>query len=243
MKKIILGIIAIIVLGFCLFGVATCHGQFEERQEILRAEQELLFDQELNDVQIPEEWYKQDGYDNISKWWEDLIQLKEENSSIASDVITEVGSYLSEEQKQQLAEYSDIIISANSIQQINDAISAINEIKTQGLEAEEAERIAEEAAQQQELMAANADANAFKNAGVLYANGYKYTYYSSNQLYHYMTSQWNLGTDGIYRDNNGYIIVASSTHKQGTTVPTPFGTGIVRDSGCAAGTLDIYTAF
>ncbi|MBQ0066227.1 MAG: hypothetical protein KBT48_10740 [Firmicutes bacterium] len=82
----------------------------------------------------------------------------------------------------------------------------------------------------------------FVQAGVLYENGIRYTYYSSRVLYHHSTASWNLGYDGIYRDKDGYIIVASSDHAQGAIVHTPFGKGIVRDSGCASGTIDIYTA-
>lgn len=234
MKKIILGIIAIVIFIFCLFGVATCHGQFEERQENLRIEQELLFEQEIDDVQIPEEWYRQDGYDNVTDWWNNLVETKEKYSNIASEVVAEYGSYLTDEQKQEVEMLSDLIASAHNMNQINGAIWSIEAIEAQAQEAKEEQEL-------QKQMSANA--SAFKSAGVLYANGYRYTYYSSNQLYHYMTPQWILGADGIYRDNNGYVIVASSTHSQGTTVPTPFGTGIVRDSGCAKNTIDIYTNF
>lgn len=83
----------------------------------------------------------------------------------------------------------------------------------------------------------------FTNVGVIYENGIRYTYYSSNALYHYRTAEWTLGEDGIYRNDEGYIIVASNDHAQGTKVDTPFGKGIVLDCGCASGTIDIYTGF
>ena len=104
------------------------------------------------------------------------------------------------------------------------------------------------AAQQQQQQAAqrqsySGDSANFKSQGVIYHNGIRYTYYSSNVLYHYRTPEWNAGSDGIYRDSAGYIVVASSDHSQGSVVSTPFGAGKVYDSGCASGTIDIYTKF
>ena len=80
-----------------------------------------------------------------------------------------------------------------------------------------------------------------KSGGVNYYNGRRETWYSSNQLYHKDTANWTVGSDGVYRDSDGYVVVASSDHKKGTKVETSLGTGKVYDSGCASGTTDIYT--
>jgi multidrug efflux pump subunit AcrA (membrane-fusion protein) len=80
-----------------------------------------------------------------------------------------------------------------------------------------------------------------KEGGVNYYNGSRETWYSSNQLYHYRTSEWTAGTDGVYRDKDGYVVVARSDMAQGATLETSLGTGKVYDSGCANGTTDIYT--
>ena len=86
--------------------------------------------------------------------------------------------------------------------------------------------------------------NSFKSDGVWYDDSYRYTWYSSNVLYHYRTDEWTAGSDGIYRDSEGYVVVASSDLPQGTVVEdTPFGAAKVYDSGCASGTLDVYTNF
>lgn len=237
MKKII-GIIAIVILGFCVFGIATCHSDHLERQQQLKEEQEQLFQTELNDVMIPEEWYVQDGFTNINDWWHTLIEMKNKYSSIASKTIKEWGEYLNKTQKNELMRYSKIIKKTHSINEIDACVQEIEAIKEQAEQnkKEEEQKATEEAAAQQ-------SANGFKSAGVINYGGYRYTWYSSNELYHYMTPQWTAGSDGLYRDSNGYIIVASSTHSQGTIVDTPFGTGIVRDSGCAPGTIDVYTNF
>lgn len=79
-----------------------------------------------------------------------------------------------------------------------------------------------------------------KSGGVNYYNGNKETWYSSRVLYHYMTPEWNCGDDGVWRDSDGYVIVASSDLPYGSTIDTSLGMGKVYDSGCASGVVDIY---
>lgn len=78
-------------------------------------------------------------------------------------------------------------------------------------------------------------------SGVNQHNGRTETYYSSNVLYHYQTTEWTCGTDGVYRDADGYVVVAASDISMGSTVDTSFGAGKVYDTGCANGVTDIYT--
>lgn len=84
----------------------------------------------------------------------------------------------------------------------------------------------------------------FFRDGVWHDGRYRYTYYSSNVLHHYRTDEWTAGADNIYRDSEGYVVVASSDHPQGTVISgTPFGDVKVYDTGCASGTLDVYTNY
>ena len=84
----------------------------------------------------------------------------------------------------------------------------------------------------------------FQADGVWYDENYRYTWYSSNAAYHYRTPEWTAGSDGVYRDSEGYVVVASSDHAQGTVIEdTPFGAAKVYDTGCASGTLDMYTNY
>lgn len=88
------------------------------------------------------------------------------------------------------------------------------------------------------------NSGSFQSDGVWYDDSYRYTWYSSNAAYHYRTPEWTAGSDGIYRDSEGYVVVASSDHAQGTVINnTPFGPAKVYDTGCASGTLDVYTNF
>lgn len=80
------------------------------------------------------------------------------------------------------------------------------------------------------------------SSGVNYYNGRKETYYSSNVLYHYRTPEWTAGEDGVYRDADGYVVIAANKNEysEGTVVDTSFGEGKVYDSGCDYGTTDVY---
>ena len=82
-----------------------------------------------------------------------------------------------------------------------------------------------------------------KSGGVNWHDGRRETWYSSNVLYHYRTPEWTVGADGVYRDADGYVVVAASDLAHGSTVSTSFGEGKVYDTGCAPGTTDIYTAW
>lgn len=79
--------------------------------------------------------------------------------------------------------------------------------------------------------------------GVNSYGGRTETYYSSNVLYHYRTQEWTLGSDGVYRDSDGYVVVAASDIAMGETVDTSLGMGKVYDTGCAAGVTDVYVAW
>lgn len=79
--------------------------------------------------------------------------------------------------------------------------------------------------------------------GVVYFNGHKETYYSQKVLPGggLRIPGRHVASDGTVRDGNGYLCLASSDHPKGTVVETSLGTGIVYDTGCASGVIDIYT--
>lgn len=79
--------------------------------------------------------------------------------------------------------------------------------------------------------------------GVVYFNGHRETYYSQKVLPGggLNIPGRHVAEDGTIRDADGYICVASSDYPRGTIVETSLGTGKVYDTGCASGTIDIYT--
>ena len=79
--------------------------------------------------------------------------------------------------------------------------------------------------------------------GVEYSGGVRYTWYSQQVL-----PGGGLDIPGRHVDSEGYVrdgddnlVLASSDLEYGTEVETPYGTGVVRDTGCPSGTLDVYT--
>lgn len=135
-------------------------------------------------------------------------------------------------------------------------VEEINEKERQEAEEiavqEQAAKVAEEQKQTQvssPVTSGSYSGSYFKKMGVINENGWRYTWYSSNRAYHYRTPEWTPDENGVYRDSAGYVVVAcvadSDGNKisQGSTVPTPFGTGKVYDCGCDAGTIDVYVNF
>lgn len=130
----------------------------------------------------------------------------------------------------------------------------VKETKVEEAHEEEVVEVVKETPQQEAPVQTiqNYSGSSFKSMGVINQNGWRYTWYSSNVLHHYRTNEWVAGNDGIYRDAEGYIVVACvgnyengsvCYYNQGEIVPTPFGTGKIYDCGCAIGTIDIYTNF
>lgn len=82
-----------------------------------------------------------------------------------------------------------------------------------------------------------------KAKGVNYFNGRKETWYSQRVLAGggLKIQGRHVDSAGLVRDGDGYICVAASDLPYGSIVQTSLGAGKVYDSGCAAGTTDIYT--
>ncbi len=84
-----------------------------------------------------------------------------------------------------------------------------------------------------------------KSKGVVQYAGHKETYYSEKKLpgAALKIPGRHVADDGTVRDGDGYICVAASTSylSKGTVVKTSLGPAKVYDTGCAYGTIDIYT--
>lgn len=192
--------------------------------------------------------YLQEGYIDQEQWQNEFDTKAAELESTHSELL-ELRDYLSEDNQAIVDNFN--LNSFKYISELEETSGQFAAMRDEALAAKERQlerQRQQRAAQQQQQQAAqqqsySGNSGSFKSQGVIYQNGIRYTYYSSNVLYHYRTPEWNAGSDGIYRDSAGYIVVASSDHSQGSVVSTPFGTGKVYDSGCASGTIDIYTNF
>lgn len=192
--------------------------------------------------------YLQEGYVDQEQWQSEFDAKATELESTYSELLG-LKDYLSEDNQVIVDNFNlDSFKYINELEETNQQFAAMRDealaSKERQLEHQRQQRVAQQqqqqAAQQQSY---SGNSGNFKSQGVIYQNGIRYTYYSSNVLYHYRTPEWTAGSDGIYRDSAGYIVIASSDHSQDTVVLTPFGAGKVYDSGCASGTIDIYTNF
>lgn len=217
----------------------------------------------VEDVKFPEALYKQEGYDNVADYWAALQDLRKPYEGRTQTVKDELEDFVSEDQYNNLLSLEDKIVNSLNISDVKNDIKLFDDtVETIRQNKVNAESYIELATPTTDAYVTDQyDSPAYGNssygfsyssgssypdlytAGVIYDNGYRYTYYSSNVLWHYRTNEWSAGSDGIYRDANGNVIVASSDHPQGSIVSTPYGSGIVQDSGCASGTLDIYTSW
>lgn len=193
--------------------------------------------------------WQTEGYDNLATWWEDLQAKRAEYAGKADEAIAAYGSYLSEEQQNQLRDLENKLVNAVSFTDITEYENQFNEVVNAG---ETTKADAEALAAQQAAVASTSSSGGqyssngsglTKQSGVNYYNGRRETFYSSNVLYHYKTPEWVLGSDGVYRTQDGYVVVAASDLPQGSYVDTSLGMAQVLDTGCSPGTTDIYTAW
>ena len=80
--------------------------------------------------------------------------------------------------------------------------------------------------------------------GVVYGDdGTRYTWYSQNVLPGggLDIPGRSVSEEGYVTDGDGRIAVASSDYVYGTELETPWGDAVVYDTGCASGTVDVYT--
>ena len=192
--------------------------------------------------------FLQEGYVDKKQWQTEYDAQAAELEAVHSELL-ELRDYLSEDNQAIVDNFSlDSFKYINELEETSGQFVAMRDealaSKERQLERQRQQRAAQQQQQQvTQQQSYSGDSGSFKSQGVIYQDGIRYTYYSSNVLYHYRTPEWNAGSDGIYRDSDGYIVVASSDHSQGSVVSTPFGAGKVYDSGCASGTIDIYTNF
>lgn len=82
-----------------------------------------------------------------------------------------------------------------------------------------------------------------KSGGVFYGPSGKETYYSSRVLHHYRTHEWTIGEDGVYRDADGYVVVALPSGAMGTIINTSHGPGKCYDTNAGGDSVDLYVAW
>lgn len=212
---------------------------------------------------------RQDGYDNILQWRQDIQDARDEAYPLEKKINDEVSSYLSQKNIDDLQLYTMLMKDGQTLKEIHQYKDMMLKIESDGNAEKTAQEQAAILAQQEaeeaaaeELAASQATYYSYdsatdtttyydsagngvltKSGGVNYYNGYRETWYSQQVL---AGGGLNIPgrtvrSDGVVVDGNGNVCVASSDLPKGSTVQTSLGQGVVYDSGCASGTVDIYT--
>lgn len=232
--------LALALVGSCGYACHCGNKYYENLQaEISAAQAEEVIEEPVSHVasfdfsSLP---WKQMGYLNIQDYWDATQAKRDSIRGIADEYIERYGSRMTEDDKTNLQWYEDRMLNAIYSDDFNAALKDFNSLASQFIPKTYSSSGGSGGGY-------SGDPYNFKRDGVVSWNGTRYTWYSSNVARHKDTAQWTAGEDGFYRDSEGRIIVASSDYSQGTEVETPWGTGIVRDSGCASGTLDCYVNY
>lgn len=215
----------------------------------------------IDDIEIP--WADM-GYASLEEYREDMAALHESAKGMAENAIAKYASVITDAQKTQLEQYESTMANCMSPDEYEKAIGKFNEIVAE-LELKlnppkpEPEPVVKpdnnndndnnnnnnnvsKPVTKPDNSGGYSTPYNFKYHGVLHETNWRWTYYSSRVLYHYMTPQWWCDEDGIWRDSNGYAIVACDSKPQGTVIDTElFGKCIVMDCGVGNNhTLDLY---
>lgn len=188
--------------------------------------------------------YSEFGCDSVIAYNELLEQSKEEAQGVADNLIEELGDFLDDEQKEVALNSQTRMTTAPSMSTYNQAKSEFEAIAEQAEAAYEEyiKSIAKHYSSTSSYGYVENGGGLTRSGGVNWFNGHRETWYSSNASYHYRTGEWTLGSDGIYRDSDGYIVVASPKGANGDIIDTSLGAGKAYDH-CPGGSVDIYTAW
>lgn len=269
--KITIFALAAIVVGGC--GIAYCvNGNNDnvlppdtnEQMAIDQLETEVTLSENtgliVSDLNIP---YVEMGYETIDEYWDALESKRNDAKGMTDAVIAKYGNIFDESELKQLRKLEEDMLNTPLISEYDEALAAFNKIVDANKPKPKPVQKPVEDADKPSNGGGNNNGGGsgssgggkpsggynipynFKQMGVIYDSDWRYTWYSSRVLYHYMTPQWTVGSDGIYRDSSGRVVVACDAYPHGTVLQTEyFGTCIVLDCGVGRNdTLDVYVAW
>lgn len=246
-----IAIAIVVAIGAVVFYQQCFIQEPEAEAEQKAAEKEL----EAKDIPVVV-WYEL-GYGSEAAYNTDLATKKEQAAGMSDEVIEKYVDVIDEEQINILHELGkkmgdswDMVEYNSYLDEFNDIVANCEEKLNQLIEEQEAREAYEEATNYQyndyQTVGGYYESNGSgltRSGGVNWHNGRKETWYSSSTLYHKDTASWTVDSNGVYRDQDGYVVVAASDLPYGSIVDTSFGAGRVLDSGCPAGVSDIYVAW
>lgn len=180
---------------------------------------------------------KDDGYSNVFAYYDDLAAKKEEAAGLGDDIVAAYSSIITDDERMQVYNHANRMETATTIRGYEKDEEALNE-----LIAELNKRKPVIPYGGGSYYSEGGSGVLTRSGGVNWFNGRRETWYSQRVLPGGGLSipGRHVYSDGTIRDADGYICVAASDLPYGSIVETSLGTGKVYDTGCAAGTTDVY---
>lgn len=180
-----------------------------------------------------------EGYGGPQEWFNALKEKRAEFEGISAEVQELYAKYITDEEIARLDELEQACLKGHNLASLSEKETEINEI---------VDTIAARVPVSSGVSGSNTPYYSngqwlTKSGGVFYGPSGKETYYSSNRAYHYRTGEWTVGDDGVYRDADGYVIVALPSGAMGTIVETSHGTGKCYDTNAGGDSVDLYVAW
>lgn len=233
----ILAVLCACIGVFCLATPATAEGEISNVVPEVRQLNSVI-----NDHPLEIKWMKDgNGYATIydyNRWQADKAIVCEQAKGIANNIINKYSSVMTDEEKEKVYNYEDRMTNAILIndyykyeEELNSFVDSI------------ANRVPSVTSTYTTSYVSNTgDDILTKSKGVNNYNGRRETWYSQRVLPGggLNIPGRHVREDGVIVDADGYVCVAASDLAKGTVVETSLGTAKVYDSGCAAGTTDIY---
>lgn len=210
---------------------------------------------EITNYTLPTYPWQEYGYTSVIDYHNDLKTKNEEAIGSADEAIETYADVITDEQIETLRNCELQMSTALTLDKYNKYFDEFNSV----IDTCEDALVEYFDGQSAQVLSANDDSASYptsssvyyegngsgltKSSGVNNHNGRRETWYSQRVLPGggLNIPGRHVASDGTIRDADGYICVAASDLPYGSTVDTSLGAGKVYDTGCAAGTTDIYT--
>ena len=232
------------VIVFTVIVACDCSGKQRQVQQIVESSKQptmVVSELTIDDYEMPVYPWQELGYTSIIDYHNDLLAMNEEAIGIADTAIDLYSSVITDEQKERLYFLEEKMTTTLTIPQYNSYLEEFDKIVV-----ECDEKLAASKSVYSGGSSGSYISNGYgltRSGGVYYFNGRRETWYSQRVLHGgglNIPGRY-VAEDGTIRDADGYICVAASDLPYGSTIETSLGMGKVYDTGCAAGTTDIYT--
>lgn len=190
--------------------------------------------------------YQEKGYANLKEYYDDMRVKNEDVVGVADEAAAYYADVITEEQKELLYEYEDVLSSTLSydkyekyyylledlLAELDDAMAAVLPVYYSN---------SDNSGNGGGYYTSNGNCLT-RSGGVFWFNGRRETWYSQNVLPGggLNIPGRHVAADGTIRDADGYIVVASGDHEKGAVVDTSLGAGKVYDYCETSGTTDVY---